>query len=142
MRRLHRGTKRGHSQAVMALPAALVKLLHASAEDMARRAEARGDPREAYAHSRDALYYVLAFLACLRKSEAVRLVGDDFSPGVVEGTVHVYVAFSKADQAGVGAVLPIALRSRSGLDLGAALGVHRRRKYSEYRPRSLSPPHP
>ena len=127
LRRVHRGTQRGHQRPVVAMPAALVRLLHGAAEAMAADAGRRGALHEAYAHSRDALYYVLAFLACLRKSEAVRVTGADFSAGVRPGTAHLFIAYSKSDQNGVGVVLPIALCTSSGIDLGAALAAHQRR---------------
>jgi len=54
------------------------------------------------------------------------LEGSDFTPGAIKGTVHLFIAFSKADQAGVGAVLPIACKTKSGLNIVAALHLHQR----------------
>jgi integrase len=126
LRRKHRGKVQGQQRAAYAMPVALVHVVVAEAMRAAVAAEKAGDLPMAYAHSRDALFYLVAFLGCLRKSEAIRLEGSDFTPGAIKGTVHLFIAFSKADQAGVGAVLPIACKTKSGLNIVAALQLHQR----------------
>ena len=124
LRRKHHGKVQGQQRATYAMPVALMHLVVAEAMRAAVAAENAGDLPMAYAHSRDALFYLVAFLGCLRKGEAIRLERSDFTPGAMKDTVHLFIAFSKADQAGVGAVLPIACITKSDLDIVAALQLH------------------
>ena len=126
LRHRHRATVKGSAQAAFAMPPALVREVIKAALCMAKEARKRGDHRREYGHTRDALWYAVAYMACLRKSEAIRVHGSDFSAGVVAGTLHLFIAYSKNDPDGVGVTLPLALGTFSGIDLGEALEQHRR----------------
>ena len=125
LRRAHRGTVKGQTRAAFAMTPAFTKLVISVALSMSRRAEKEGKSDAAYAHSRDALFYAIAFFACLRKSEAARLTWDDFTAGAVENTTHLFICYSKNDQSGVGVTLPVALATKSGFNLGEQIARHK-----------------
>lgn len=107
------------------MPASLVHLVVETALQMASREAKAKRWRKACAHTRDALWFLLAFMACLRRSEAVRVRADEITPGVVKGTWHLFIPFSKTDQEGVGNTLPVPTCSDTGLNLAKVMAAHR-----------------
>ena len=124
--RVHGGTSKGSPKAAFALPVEVVEQVILTAEEMARAALLKGDLRQAYGHARDALWYTVTFIACLRKQESVRLRRHNFTEGVVAGTTHIFVQQGKTDQLKVGVSVPVSNRSDSGaLRLVDMLELHR-----------------
>ena len=117
IRRAHGGTVWGTPQPAKAIRPAMLHLLIEVADDMGDAALRRGDFRRAYGHARDAAWYLLTFLACLRREEAAAVRLAHLSPGVVPGTFHIFIPQSKNDQAWTGFTLPIAGSTESGLSL-------------------------
>jgi hypothetical protein len=104
----------------------LVALVIDKALEMARLAGKAGDVRQQYGHTRDALWFALAFLACLRKSESVGLTEEHLTEGTEKDALHLFIPFSKNDQEGVGVTLPIKGTTASGISLRATLREHKR----------------
>jgi len=84
---------------------------------MVERALARQDFRAAYGYARDLVWYVISFLACLRREEAAALRRSDLTAGAVPGSINVYIRKSKTDQYHTGFVLPIAGITKSGIGI-------------------------
>ena len=117
----HGGTALGCKKAALAIQPGMLQMLCTVANDMCDVALSRGDYRVAYGHARDALWYVLAFLGCLRREEAVAVRLSDVSPGQLPGTFRLFVKKSKNDQAQTGVSLPMSGTTDSGISLSAQL---------------------
>ena len=115
IRNAHSGSMLANPAAAMAIRPAFLKMLVATADGLTEAALRAGDFRGAYGATRDALYYTLSFLACLRREEAVAISASHISPGVVPGSFLIWVPRSKTDKVGVS--LPIAGRTDTGISL-------------------------
>ncbi|XRB18901.1 hypothetical protein RI054_19g87470 [Pseudoscourfieldia marina] len=112
-------TSRAVSTPAAAVPASVVALLQAAA---VQERDESTDPGARYAASRDALFLALAFLACLRKSEACQLRRSDVR--IEPNYISVFIRKSKTDQDGVGHTLYLPHTSREEILLASVLRRH------------------
>ncbi|XRB24257.1 hypothetical protein RI054_37g141130 [Pseudoscourfieldia marina] len=97
--RMTRGTEAGTTKAAWAVPVHHVALIVAAACSERDRFVAAGDLERALAASRDALRFALAFMACLRKSEANGLTRACIKR-LRAGGIELWIPWTKNNQGG------------------------------------------
>ena len=85
VRRVQGAEGKNKGKAAFALPREFVEALVETANDMAEVAMRQKRHRDAYGHARDALWYTVAFLCCMRKKETLRLRRGHITAGAVKG---------------------------------------------------------
>lgn len=125
--RMARGTKAGTPRPAWAVPVEHVALLVAAAVSERDRFIAENDVERATAASRDALWYALAFMACLRKSEINTLTRLMVRRLGVAG-LEVLVPWAKNNQDGASLeltrVVIAAIERCTGMNVGDLLRTH------------------
>ena len=124
VRRKHAGTPLACAQAALPVPASLVAALVDTLMACAESFLAAGQSVEAYGCSRDALFYALAFTACLRQGEAVHTQARHLFRR--NGRPMIFIPRSKTDPYGHGVELPLPTISPAGIRLEAAFDLHER----------------
>ena len=118
------GTQLGEPQPVIALPSSVVFATVQNALIVSAQRRSLRDHVGAYAASRDALWYHITFLACLRKSETTALTRADIQISVARDAIDVFIASSKSSPH-EGVYVTVALHS-NGPHLADTIAEHAR----------------